>query len=241
MRTLTSEQLESFRRNLTKRRDGIFERHRQAEDDRRTLAEPEIEFEEAAEKESIADVLAVVDEREEKEVGAIDRALEKIRLGTYGYCEVCGRAVALKRLEAIPWTSVCTRHGSTGGERAAAGGTGRERTAAFPPGYEGLSGRELGEVIADEVREDGGVDMEELRIAVRRRRVYLEGCLPDTGQHERLLEILRGHLEIPTITDKIVISRMPWDREDRAPGGSGLGDFPEGLDTEEADTLVPEE
>jgi DnaK suppressor protein len=38
---------------------------------------------------------------------AIDDALRKIELGTYGTCEVCGQQIAPGRLAAIPWARLC--------------------------------------------------------------------------------------------------------------------------------------
>ena len=40
-------------------------------------------------------------------VAAIDSALEKIKNGTYGVCDVCGRDIPLERLEAVPSTTKC--------------------------------------------------------------------------------------------------------------------------------------
>lgn len=40
-------------------------------------------------------------------VKAIDNALEKIESGTYGVCDVCGKDIAVDRLEAIPSTTKC--------------------------------------------------------------------------------------------------------------------------------------
>lgn len=40
-------------------------------------------------------------------VADIDSALERIKGGTYGACEVCGRDIAAERLEAVPAASKC--------------------------------------------------------------------------------------------------------------------------------------
>lgn len=40
----------------------------------------------------------------------IERALEKIELGTYGSCEVCGEAIEEDRLEVIPSARTCKTH-----------------------------------------------------------------------------------------------------------------------------------
>ena len=41
-------------------------------------------------------------------LGAIDEALEKIEDGTYGGCEICGKNIPKKRLEALPEATMCT-------------------------------------------------------------------------------------------------------------------------------------
>lgn len=40
-------------------------------------------------------------------VAAIDDALKKIKDGTYGTCDVCGREIDMNRLEAVPSTAKC--------------------------------------------------------------------------------------------------------------------------------------
>ncbi len=40
-------------------------------------------------------------------IKAIDGALDKIKDGTYGKCDICGKAIPLERLEAVPYTAVC--------------------------------------------------------------------------------------------------------------------------------------
>ena len=38
---------------------------------------------------------------------AIEEALARMKLGTYGVCEVCKQPISKARLEAVPWTHVC--------------------------------------------------------------------------------------------------------------------------------------
>jgi DnaK suppressor protein len=38
---------------------------------------------------------------------AIEQALARIKLGTFGACQVCKRPVFKARLEAVPWTRLC--------------------------------------------------------------------------------------------------------------------------------------
>jgi DnaK suppressor protein len=105
-----SEQMRHLRGQLIKKRDELLGLHRNAEETQRTLSEPDIEPEETAQKGSMADVLADLDEREEKEIEAIDHALSMIETGQYGFCEVCGKPIGKKRLDAIPWTVFCSKH-----------------------------------------------------------------------------------------------------------------------------------
>jgi len=37
----------------------------------------------------------------------VDRALEKLDEGTYGFCDRCGRMIPDERLEARPWSARC--------------------------------------------------------------------------------------------------------------------------------------
>jgi DnaK suppressor protein len=107
------EHMEKILERLIKRRDEVFEAHRLSDETRLILSEHDIEAEETAQKDAIADVLAALDEQERKEVQAINRALARIELGEYGSCEVCGKGIEVERLEAIPWASVCSKHART--------------------------------------------------------------------------------------------------------------------------------
>jgi RNA polymerase-binding transcription factor DksA len=98
---------------LIKKRDEVFEAHRLSDETRLILSEHDIEPEETAQKEAITDVLAILDEKELKDIQAINRALARMALGEYGSCEVCGKEIEVERLEAIPWTSVCSKHART--------------------------------------------------------------------------------------------------------------------------------
>jgi DnaK suppressor protein len=95
---------------LLKKRDEVFEALRLGDEARLILSEQDTESEETAQKEAIEDVLATLDEKEQKDIQAINRTLVRIELGEYGICEVCGKEIELERLEAIPWTSVCSKH-----------------------------------------------------------------------------------------------------------------------------------
>jgi DnaK suppressor protein len=227
-----TEEIKLIRDQLTRRRDEIFRIHERAEDAVRSLMEPEVEFEESAQNESIADTLARLDERERVEIEAIDQALEKIKLGTYGLCLVCGKLITAKRLMALPWTSLCAFHAK---QQVEPRSQTTQAEGPLPSEYEGLSGSEMGEMIADELREDGDVDLDELKISVRAGQLHLEGFLPTQAQRRRLLEIVQDHLEFNNVVDEVVVSRAPWEREDQAPGTKEVEDILEEIEAEETE------
>lgn len=53
------------------------------------------------------DVLTALDDEARDTVRKIDAALLRIRTGTYGICEQCGNPIGEKRLEAVPYTTLC--------------------------------------------------------------------------------------------------------------------------------------
>jgi DnaK suppressor protein len=40
-------------------------------------------------------------------INQVDRALERLQDGTYGYCERCGNAIPIERLTAFPSATLC--------------------------------------------------------------------------------------------------------------------------------------
>ena len=46
-------------------------------------------------------------EVEARELGSIETALERMREGSYGTCELCGGKIPLARLQALPYATMC--------------------------------------------------------------------------------------------------------------------------------------
>lgn len=46
-------------------------------------------------------------EHESRELMLIERAMRRLRDGSYGVCEVCSKKIPIERLNALPYTSVC--------------------------------------------------------------------------------------------------------------------------------------
>jgi DnaK suppressor protein len=75
--------------------------------------------------EEVASQLA---ELEGRELIQIERAMAKLKQGTYGLCEGCSRKIPVARLNALPFSTTCVDcqremevYGSWGGRRGAAG------------------------------------------------------------------------------------------------------------------------
>ena len=48
-------------------------------------------------------------ELESRELAQIERALRKLKLGTYGKCEVCECSIPVARLNALPFSTLCIK------------------------------------------------------------------------------------------------------------------------------------
>ena len=100
--------IDSIRQRLLEQRAALFRKVARVEDDLRWLdtnVEPEIE--EEGQEESIARLLARLDDRGKAEIEAIDMALARIATGDYGHCLSCGKDIPAARLEAMPTAVTC--------------------------------------------------------------------------------------------------------------------------------------
>ena len=97
-----------MRRALLARRHALLGQVAQTEADLRWLdTNIEPEAEEEGQEENLARLLARLDDREQAELGAIDRALVRLASGDYGRCVVCGTLIPWPRLEALPAAERC--------------------------------------------------------------------------------------------------------------------------------------
>ena len=92
---------------LLKRRREIFDRLQEFETDWEALSEHDIEMEEEAQKADLTAIFDQVDEMEQKEIEAIDRALTKMAAAEYGACENCRKHIPLRRLQTLPASRFC--------------------------------------------------------------------------------------------------------------------------------------
>lgn len=60
-----------------------------------------------ASEERDRDISLILSDRDRLKLQAIDDALERIKSGSYGLCEVCELDIAEERLKALPFTRLC--------------------------------------------------------------------------------------------------------------------------------------
>ena len=199
-------------------REALLDRRRQSHllrqelDERwQGLHEREPELEEAASKENIARGLEEQNNQLQEQIESIDAALGRMDEGTYGKCESCRRPIAIKRLQAIPWTRMCLSCSQARGRLDPPSSP----HAPAAAGKTGLSDDEILDAVYDALDNDGRIDQEELLVSAEDGIVYLEGYLPSEEQQQILIEIVQDTLGFEETVDEVVIDRQLWERRKR--------------------------
>ena len=210
--------LETFGEQLRERRKQYLDEFRRAEADLEAIAEErESELEEHAQEEQSARLLKRMDDRTLQAVREIDAALQRILKANYGVCEVCGDAIAIARLRVLPATRYCTNCEARNEKQTVPPPVEAESPAAVPvpEDLSLLDDTELATAIREQLKEDGRVDAEELRIVCRNGAVHLSGVLPSETEHQILLQIVTDVLGLKEIVDRIQLEELVWERESR--------------------------
>jgi DnaK suppressor protein len=213
------EKTVEFRHLLLHRRRALLDQVSVVEANLQQISEDrESELEEAAQEERAAQLFDRLDARDEAELDQIDRALARIEVGEYGRCASCGGRITLARLRALPASLYC-RECAAGIEDCGAPAereTGEPaRPVPVPEDYGLLSGRELEDAIRDHLRDDGRVDMEELRIVCRHGVVHLTGSVPSERERQIVLQTITDVMGLKDIDERLQVEEILWEREDR--------------------------
>lgn len=215
---MEKELLESLAQRLRAERSHFLQEFRRAEDSLEAIAaERESELEEHAQEEQSARFLTRLDDRTLFAVKEIDAALERIIKGTYGVCESCRRTIAVARLRALPATRSCRMCAKKKEKQAVVVTEAPEAPAEaqLPGDLNLLSDDDVTEAIHEHVKEDGRVDMAELRLRARKGVIYLSGLLPSESEHQILLHIITDVLGLREVVDQIQVEALVWEREAR--------------------------
>lgn len=214
---MTPAERESIAAELRRRRATLLGQVAGAEADLAAMAaEAESELEERAQEERLARLVARLDDREREEVEAIQLALERLLEGTYERCEACGGPIGMARLRALPTVRRCIACAEAAapepgeGERLPAG-----RPAPAVAEWALLSDREREEALRELVRQDGRVDMEELRIVCRHDVAYLDGAVPSAAERDIVRRLVTDVAGVVEVVDRLRIDELAWERGDR--------------------------
>jgi DnaK suppressor protein len=104
---MNPKQLEYFKRKLIDWKQDLIKEAQETLNHLKTdkLNEPDMTDRAAAEIETAFELRTR--DRYRKLINKIDRSLERIDKGSYGYCEETGEPIGLKRLEARPIATLC--------------------------------------------------------------------------------------------------------------------------------------
>jgi DnaK suppressor protein len=111
-----SVDLEHFRAVLLEERERVENAIANLKDDHRGSLEDEVDEVSGTNDQDLAQTATATLDREidytleensTQVLGEVDAALLRIDAGTYGTCTSCGDEIAVARLEAYPWASVC--------------------------------------------------------------------------------------------------------------------------------------
>jgi DnaK suppressor protein len=234
---------EEFAQQLRQQRQALLKEVAEGEADLRSMeSERASELEERAQEARAARMFARLDDRRKQQVEEIDRALQRIALGTYGVCERCGEPIPLARLRALPTARVhvqCTAEEEQGppvtteeeeplsvGEAETLIAAGQEeeppeeaeveeRTERMSRDAGTFTDEELEEYIREQLAMDGRVDLDELQLTCRSGVIALDGALPSEEQHQILLQYVTDFAGIQEVIDRVVIDELLWERADR--------------------------
>jgi RNA polymerase-binding protein DksA len=107
-------EFESIRKDLTAQHEKLLRRLPRVETDGRHAEGLNPDFAEQAVERQNDEVLHSLDDAIRAEIAQIEKALARLDDGSYGRCEGCGRSIATKRLEALPFATRCVACERTG-------------------------------------------------------------------------------------------------------------------------------
>ncbi len=215
---MSVQELMHFKDMLMAGRKEILERVRNLEAAWRVLSERESEIEEEAQKAGIKGAYDRLGEDGKDKIEMIDLALSKITIGEYGICEGCGDDIAVKRLEALPWTRLCVdcareherRHKRLPATADVMG------TSDLPEEYQGLTSDQLTRIIHDRLRKSAQVDSRKIKIYIRSGTIYLEGAVNGEDDHQVVLEFLTEEMGFGFLVDLLEVDELRRGRRRRS-------------------------
>ena len=113
---MRSTELARFRKQLEAEEQGLVEQLREIAGSKARAADAEVVMEISGYDDHPADMASETFEKEkdqalfesvQESLARVRNALAKIKRGTYGKCDSCGKPISLKRLKALPFATLC--------------------------------------------------------------------------------------------------------------------------------------
>jgi DnaK suppressor protein len=203
---LKDQTLHEFEEKLMVRRREIMDWRKSFRSSWQALSEQEKELEESALKENMAREIERLDHRQYRELLQIDEALERIENGEYGLCTACEEPISIGRLHAIPWARECVECAE---QRETFDGA-APLTMAEQIKEGELDDEEICEAVWNEIQGNIKINSDGLKITCNDGLVQLTGIVPDSSQHQLVLEIIQEDMGIDHVVDQIEISEGKW-------------------------------
>ncbi|UCF67548.1 MAG: TraR/DksA family transcriptional regulator [Acidobacteriota bacterium] len=107
---MRKRELDKFRKLLEAARESLLEQSaRTAGEGRATVSEGGEDYVDDAVTHYTREFLLSLSDLERRQLVRVEEALGRMRQGEYGECINCGETIGMKRLQAIPWASLCVR------------------------------------------------------------------------------------------------------------------------------------
>jgi DnaK suppressor protein len=216
---MNQKTIDSLAKTMRNQRQELFKEVIDTEADLAFIAEDrESEFEERAQEERAARLYARLDMRAKHAIEEIDAALQRIADGRYGTCAACGRAIAVKRLRALPAARFCLEcaRAHEAGAPVIDDQASVRHAGPLPADLSLMTDREIEAALRELVGEDGRIDMDELRIVCRHGVVYLDGAVPSTAEHQMLLKLVTDIGGFQEVVDRLQVKEILWEHPERS-------------------------
>ena len=100
--------LKKARDTLTTRKEQILKQlNEEVKEGKESALDEGMDTYDLASEERTREINLILSDRDREKLQAIEEALERIRAGTYGICDMCEEEIASERLEALPFTRLC--------------------------------------------------------------------------------------------------------------------------------------
>jgi DnaK suppressor protein len=100
--------LKKARDTLTTRKEQILKQlNEEVKEGKESALDEGMDTYDLASEERTREINLILSDRDREKLQAIEEALERIRTGTYGICDMCEEEIAPERLEALPFTRLC--------------------------------------------------------------------------------------------------------------------------------------